>query len=439
MSSKIGCCCFLICSAFVLRYLTYNKKRKKLKIIRGSNKILDHELVRYGRQLVLNGWGIKAQENLKESSVLVIGAGGLGCPVISLLSGAGVGHIGVIDGDVVDESNLHRQTLHRMEFCGKPKIESIKQAVQQLNPNVKCETYFDFFGEHNALSLIEKYDLIIECTDNLASKYITNDACVISQKPLIFGAAQAFEGQYALFTPGLCCYRCLFPLPPKLENRPNCSDNGVLGPIPNIIGTMQALLALHYIGQTENYQMLGDYFYLFVGKPPSFNTYKIELPKKNVNCLACRNLTTNNSIRSINDSIKFCMKYELFSTCSIKKFNIRCKTWQDILAQNNQKKQYIIIDVRPRVQFLIWAISNSKNIPLEGIPKNESEYLKSEFVNLFKYRQLCIYVICRRGNDSKEAVDILSRFSHHSHQVFHIIGGLERLKRDYPEHSYPFY
>lgn len=199
------------------------------------------EQEQYHRHLQLHEIGVSGQEALKNAAVLVVGAGGLGCPVLQYLVAAGVGRIGCVDFDVVDLSNLQRQVLYGHSSIGKKKVWEAKVRLEDLNPFVQIEAMDIRITAENALSILDNYDIIVDCSDNYPTRYLLNDACVVLDKPMIYGAIYKFEGQVAVFNhqngPN---YRCLFPDPPAEESETNCSTTGVLGVLPGIIGTMQA-------------------------------------------------------------------------------------------------------------------------------------------------------------------------------------------------------
>ncbi|RMD85580.1 MAG: hypothetical protein D6808_04955 [Candidatus Dadabacteria bacterium] len=207
------------------------------------------EKARYARQIILEEFGERAQSALKSRSALVVGSGGLGCPVIMYLAAAGIGKLGIIDGDIVASDNLHRQVIFKEADIGRLKVDAAKECVKALNSFVEVETYPERFSKENALALAGQYDLIVDGTDNLASKYLINDACVISSKPFIYGAVYKFEGHVSVFNGKLKdgtlgpTYRCLFPSPPT-AGLPNCAEIGVLGGVPGAIGMLQAVEAI---------------------------------------------------------------------------------------------------------------------------------------------------------------------------------------------------
>lgn len=206
------------------------------------------DLARYSRHLLLSEIGLEGQKKLKNANVLVIGAGGLGCPILQYLAAAGVGKIGVIDADVLEESNLQRQILYTVADIGVNKALAAQKRLVALNPLIEVLAYPYALEVSNALELFEQYDLVVDGTDNFATRYMVNDACIITNKPLVYGSIFKFEGQVAVFNyQGGPSYRCLFPNPPAPGEVPNCSEVGVLGVLPGVIGAMQANEALKII------------------------------------------------------------------------------------------------------------------------------------------------------------------------------------------------
>ncbi len=203
--------------------------------------LTSEEKKQYNRHLILDEIGVKGQLKLKQAKVLVVGAGGLGCPVLQYLTAAGVGTIGVIDDDVVDQSNLQRQILYTVDDIGASKAETAAKRLSRLNPFVKFDVYKEKLTKENAISIFNNYDIIIDGSDNFSTRYLVNDASVITNKPLVYGAIFKFEGQVSVFNyKGSGTYRCLYPTPPKPHESPSCSEIGVLGVLPGIIGSLQA-------------------------------------------------------------------------------------------------------------------------------------------------------------------------------------------------------
>ena len=207
----------------------------------------EEELLRYSRHILLKDVGVEGQEKIRNGKVLVVGAGGLGAPVALYLAAAGVGTIGIVDGDVVDLSNLQRQVIHFTGDVGHPKVESARDKMLAINPNVKVNTIREFLMSDNALDIIKDYDFIVDGTDNFPVKFLINDACVMAGKPFSHGGILRFEGQTFTHLPGTACYRCLFKSPPPADAVPTCSQAGVLGAIAGMLGTIQAAETLKYL------------------------------------------------------------------------------------------------------------------------------------------------------------------------------------------------
>lgn len=207
----------------------------------------EEELLRYSRHILLKDVGVEGQEKIRNGKVLVVGAGGLGAPVALYLAAAGVGTIGIVDGDVVDLSNLQRQVIHFTGDVGHPKVESARDKMLAINPNVKVDTIREFLMSDNALDIIKDYDFIVDGTDNFPVKFLINDACVMAGKPFSHGGILRFEGQTFTHLPGTACYRCLFKSPPPANAVPTCSQAGVLGAIAGMLGTIQAAETLKYL------------------------------------------------------------------------------------------------------------------------------------------------------------------------------------------------
>lgn len=207
----------------------------------------EEELLRYSRHILLKDVGVEGQEKIRNGKVLVVGVGGLGAPVALYLAAAGVGTIGIVDGDVVDLSNLQRQVIHFTGDVGHPKVESARDKMLAINPNVKVNTIREFLMSDNALDIIKDYDFIVDGTDNFPVKFLINDACVMAGKPFSHGGILRFEGQTFTHLPGTACYRCLFKSPPPANAVPTCSQAGVLGAIAGMLGTIQAAETLKYL------------------------------------------------------------------------------------------------------------------------------------------------------------------------------------------------
>jgi molybdopterin/thiamine biosynthesis adenylyltransferase len=242
----------------------------------------EDDLVRYSRHILLQDVGVEGQEKILQGRVLVVGAGGLGAPVALYLAAAGVGTIGIVDGDVVDLSNLQRQIIHFTPDVGRAKVESAKEKIKQINPNVKVNTYKEFLTSSNALDIIKDYDFVVDGTDNFPVKFLINDACVMAGKPFSHGGILRFEGQTFTHLPGTACYRCMFNCPPPAGAVPTCSQAGVLGAIAGMLGTIQAAETLKYL--TGVGELLTDQLLTFNAKTMDFRKIKV---RKRDTCPIC--------------------------------------------------------------------------------------------------------------------------------------------------------
>ncbi len=242
----------------------------------------NEQIERYSRHILLQDIGVEGQEKINNGKVLVIGAGGLGAPVLLYLAAAGVGTLGIIDGDVVDLSNLQRQVIHFTPDVGKPKVLSAKEKIRQINPDVNVITYHQFFTAENAFEIIKDYDFIVDGTDNFPVKFLINDACVLAGKPFSHGGILRFDGQTLTHQPGTACYRCVFNAPPPPNAVPSCSQAGVLGAIAGMLGTIQAAEVLKFLTGTG--EVLTDRLLIFDAKAMSFRTINVD---KNPKCPIC--------------------------------------------------------------------------------------------------------------------------------------------------------
>lgn len=244
----------------------------------------DEQLERYSRHIILKEIGVKGQKKLLNAKVLIIGAGGLGAPAAMYLAAAGVGTIGIVDADEVDLSNLQRQIIHATEDVGKPKVQSAKETMNKMNPDVTVNTYHQFVSSDNILDLIKDYDFVIDGTDNFPAKFLINDACVMAKKPFSHAGIIRFKGQLMTYVPGEGpCYRCVFKNPPPKDAVPTCKQAGVIGAMGGVIGSLQAMEAIKYI--TGVGELLTGSLLTF--DAIKMNFHKIKLPKADDNCAVC--------------------------------------------------------------------------------------------------------------------------------------------------------
>lgn len=322
-----------------------------------ADKILTkQEMSRYARHLVLPEVSIKGQEKIKAGKVLVVGAGGLGSPVLMYLAAAGVGTIGVIDFDNVEENNLQRQIIHATDKVGTSKVESARIVINNLNPNIKVETYNEKLDSKNALGIIKKYDVVIDGSDNFPTRYLVNDACVLLKKPLAYGSIFRFEGHTSVFNyENGPCYRCMFPNPPPRDAVPSCAEAGVLGVLPGIIGTIQATEALKIIlgiGET-----LSGRFLVYDALSLNFRELKLG---KNKNCPICGE----------SPRIKELMDYEEF--CDTKEEEEKFLEGDEISVRQlknmiDDHEGFVLVDVREEHEWDICKIQGAKLIPMSQI------------------------------------------------------------------------
>lgn len=254
----------------------------------------DEQLEKYSRHISLKEVGIEGQKKLLNAKVLIIGAGGLGSSVTMYLVSAGIGTIGIADADKVDLSNLQRQIIHTTKDIGKPKVYSARETIENMNPDTVINTYHTFITNKNIIELIKDYDFIIDCTDNFSSKFLINDACVISKKPFSHAGIIGFHGQLMTYVPNKgACYRCIFKEPPKENSVPTCKQVGVIGAICGVIGSLQAMEAIKYILGTGN--LLTGYLLTYNALTMDFR--KIKLPSNNHSCIVCGDNPTINNIK----------------------------------------------------------------------------------------------------------------------------------------------
>ena len=247
----------------------------------------DDYIVRYSRHILLKEIGVEGQQLISQAKVLIVGAGGLGSPLCLYLAAAGVGTIGIIDGDKVDLSNLQRQVVHFTKDIGNPKAQSAKEKMSMINPKAEIVAYDEFLSPDNALNIIADYDFVADATDSFASKYLINDACIMAKKPFSIGAILRFQGHTLTHLPGTACYRCVFPEPPSPNDSPTCSQAGVMGAVAGMVGTIQAAETLKYI--TGAGHLLTNQLLFFDSLTMDFRKVKVNADPK---CPVCGEMPT---------------------------------------------------------------------------------------------------------------------------------------------------
>lgn len=357
----------------------------------------NEELAQYSRHLILPEFNIEGQRKLKNSSVLVVGAGGLGCPVLQYLTAAGVGHIGIVDFDVVDYSNLQRQVLYTVDDVGLPKAETAAKKLSRLNPHIRFTTFHQKLTSENALEIIRLFHLVCDGTDNFATRYLVNDACVILDKPNVHGAIFRFEGQVSVFNLKNADgshgpqYRDLFPAPPPPGMVPSCAEGGVLGVLPGIIGTIQAnevIKVLTGIGEP----LTGKLFFL---DALTFETRTLKI-RKNPDLKAPLELVDYEDFCGVNK-----VAADTIREISVKEL----KRFMD----NGQKFQ--LIDVREPYEYEI-ANLGGVLIPIGNLEERIGEISTSDKV----------IVHCRSGSRSAKAIEKLNRFGFQN--TYNLKGGI---------------
>ncbi len=385
----------------------------------GRNGQLNREEIqRYSRHLIMPEVAMEGQKKIRQSSVLVVGAGGLGTPLISYLAAAGVGKLGLVDFDVVDFTNLQRQVIYSTEDVGRSKLEVAEKRVKQMNPGVEVETYPTRLTSENALDILRGYDVVVDGTDNFPTRYLVNDACVLLGIPNVYGSIFRFEGQASIFaTDGGPCYRCLYPEPPPPGLVPSCAEGGVLGVLPGIVGTIQATETIKLIlGRGES---LAGRLLLFDALKMKFREVQA---KKDPECPVCGE---NPTIHELIDYEEFCgIRGEEQEAKELgEQLEITPKQLQEKLERN---EEVFILDVRRPEEYQISRIEGSKLIPLQELPERIAELNTADD----------IVVHCRTGVRSAEAVEFMQQAGFK--KVKNLVGGINAWAEEVDE-SIPQY
>lgn len=356
-------------------------------VIESTPPLSPSELRRYARHLSIPEFGMEGQRKLKAARVLCIGAGGLGSPIAMYLAAAGVGTIGIVDADVVDESNLQRQLLHGTADVGRSKLDSARERLREINPHVLVETHPLRFTSENAMTLVDAYDVVIDGTDNFPTRYLSNDVCVFLKKPNVYGSILRFEGQCSVFAPHLGgpCYRCMAPQPPAPGLVPSCAEGGVLGVLPGLIGTMQA---------TETVKLIAGIGEPLVGRLLHVDTLAMKFRTFNLRrdpeCPVCGDHPT----------ITAPIDYEGF--CGIPKVMDESSAVPEVTVQElkrlmESKEDYFLLDVREPFEQDIARLPGATLIPLGQLPDRLAEIPRDKR----------LIVQCKSGGRSARAVGML--------------------------------
>ncbi len=355
----------------------------------GPGQLSKEEILRYSRHLIMPEVGMDGQQKLKRAKVLTIGAGGLGSPLALYLAAAGVGRLGMVDFDVVDFTNLQRQIIHGTDDVGRLKLDSAKDTIRDINPNVEVVGYGERLTSANALEIFKDYDVIADGTDNFPTRYLVNDACVLLGKPNAYGSIFRFEGQVSVFDAAKGpCYRCLYPEPPPPGLVPSCAEGGVLGVLPGIVGCLQALETIKLI--LGNGSPLIGRLLLFDALQMKFRELKL---RKNPECPICG---TNPTIKELIDYEEFCgiRGEETVSQALVPEL-----TATEVKKMMDEKKPFVLIDVREPHEYQICKIPGSKLIPLGEVAQRMHELNSADE----------IVVHCRSGQRSAQAVEFLMK------------------------------
>lgn len=347
---------------------------------------------RYIRQTILKDFGPKAQERLSKSKVLVIGAGGLGIPVLTYLNAMGVGTLGLMDGDNVSGSNLHRQVLYDETDMGQPKVRIAIRKLKAQNLSTKLVSFEQFLTVENALGVIADYDLVVDASDNFPTRYLVNDACVLLRKPFIYGALHGFEGQVSVFNYNNGpTYRCLFPNMPGPDEVPDCNANGVLGVIPGIVGNLQALEAVKVL--TGVGEVLSGKLLLFDGLSQNFQKIKFSA------------VPVNREINELKPSYDF--------ECGTEIRSIETSELEQLLEIDSVQ----LIDVRTPREFHGYHLEKAHHIPLSELIERKSEI---DFGRP-------AYFICQSGIRSRKAIEKLQELNIEA-ELINVKGGMNNLR-----------
>jgi len=390
----------LICKGSLVRIVTY--KLKEYGVI--ENLLFPpEEVLRYSRHIILPEVGPKGQQKLRNSKVLIVGAGGLGSPVVLYLAAAGVGTIGLIDFDRVDLSNLQRQIIHTKKRVGELKVESAAIAINELNPHVKVEKIIKALDETNAQEIIKNYDVVIDGTDNFPTRYLINDACVSLGKPFVYGSIYRFEGHVSVFgIKNKPCYRCLFPEPPAANLAPSCSEAGVLGVLAGTIGTLQATEALKLIlGIGES---LAGYLLVYDALSLQFRKLKASHSE---NCQACGKDAKPNELKAYPQ------------VCADDLSQANGITPKEFINWYNTKKPMQILDIREPHQRLLGTVSGAIETSINNLEVALGALDKSK---------PCV-VMCQLGVRSIEAIKKLNELGFGG-ELLNLEGGMLGLAQE---------
>jgi len=365
------------------------------------DRLTEQESRRYSRHLVIPEVGIRGQNRLKEARVLVVGAGGLGSPVSMYLAAVGVGKLGLVEFDDVDESNLQRQVLYGQSDVGQPKLEVALGRLREINPLIELVGHAERIDATNAMTLLSGYDIVVDGSDNFPTRYLVNDACVLAGKPNVYGSIFRFEGQASVFWGARGpCYRCLFPEPPPPGLVPSCAEGGVLGILPAIIGSLQANEVVKLILEVGK-PLIGR-LVLFDALQTRFREVGL---KKSPECPVC---SASPTLTELIDYERFCGLVP--DGAPIESVNV---TPESLVNWLEEGREILLLDVRTPLEHQTSRLDDSLLMPLQTLPRR--------FEELDPDAEIVVY--CHHGNRSAHAVDFLRRMG--LAKSFNLVGGID--------------
>uniref|UniRef100_A0A7E4ZVE2 Rhodanese domain-containing protein n=1 Tax=Panagrellus redivivus TaxID=6233 RepID=A0A7E4ZVE2_PANRE len=364
----------------------------------------NEEIDRYSRQIITANFDVNAQTKLHNSSVLIVGCGGLGNPVALYLSTAGIGKIGLVDHDKIELSNLHRQIGFTVADIGRPKVEVLKDAILARNPSITVEVHETYINKDNVLDIMKGYSIVADCSDNLPTRYLLNEACILEKTPLAMGSAVSWSGQFSLYhvTPNSACYRCIFPRLNQATMNLNCNEKGIMGPVVGIIGNLQALEIVKFLALGKS---------SFAGSMYNYDGYTgrvfdVTLRSQTPDCPSCHDL------KALNDYEVLCKNQvysPLINDCCHPQDRMTVTELKEALKTD--KDNILFVDVRPAHEFAIAHHPLATNIPITDFENSHETPTLSvkQWCQRNRPYNRCIF-ICRRGNDSQRVVMLLKSF-----------------------------
>jgi adenylyltransferase/sulfurtransferase len=390
-----------------------------MALTRRGPLLSDEQMERYSRQIILDELGVPGQRKLLESKVLVIGAGGLGSPVSLYLAAAGVGTLGIVDGDRVDLTNLQRQVLHYTHDVGRPKTQSARRTLEDINPDITVNTFQIVLASDNALDIIRDYDVVVNGSDNFPTRYLVNDATVFLGKPLIDASILKWEGQATTFLPGRGCYRCLFPTPPPPGAVPSCAEGGIIGAVAGFMGTLQALEAVKVLlGRGDP---LANRLFIFDALSSEIRTLRWN---RNPNCPVCGDHPT---ITELIDYEAFCGvpgRAAVHEPVAVETPSIDISP--EKARQLVDTGEAVLVDVRENWEWMTSRIPGATLIPMSELPRRIGEIPTD--------RPVIVY--CAVGQRSATVVEALRQMGHD--RAYNIAGGIVAwMNGQYPVEAGP--